>query len=84
MNASVGVVAADDHKLCVYSLRLFQMNVCWHSQRRRPNVADISVQVWALWIYTPETSSGVDTGGATAAVVLLCETLVHIWSSTGT
>lgn len=55
----------------------------WDSQRWRLDVADISVQVWALWIYTPETSSGVDTGGATAAVMHLCKTLVHIWSGTG-
>lgn len=33
----------------------------------------------ALGVHALESSSGVDTGGAAAAVVLLCKTFVHIW-----
>lgn len=52
---------------------------CIHLQGRCLDVADVAMRTGTLWVDTLKASPHVDTSCPSATVVLLAQTLVHIW-----
>lgn len=54
---------------------------CIHLQGKCLDVADVAMGTGTLWADTLKASARVDTSCPAAAVVLLAQTLVHIWKT---